>query len=134
MAGLRETSSCSAPGEEHGCNVCSAQWFWTKKHLGGCSWKFESFAEADLRVTSTRLAMMSFDVNTSRSLSATNRKDLKPTRVLHLSICHPYFFLLLSTQEFLQNSPSMASPNPLRHEVIRIYKRPSAPMPQKLQT
>ena len=77
MAGLRETSRCSSYGEEHGCNVYSAQWFWVRKHLGGLrASSRRSFAEADqgdLRVTSALQTMMSFDVNTE-SLECHQRK------------------------------------------------------------
>jgi len=81
MAGLRETSGCSTHGEEHDCNVYSAQWFWMRKHLGGLRASSRpSFAEADLSVTSARQTMMSFDVNTQRSLNAINGRHNTPTQ------------------------------------------------------
>lgn len=85
MAGLRETSRCSTHGEEHGCNVYSAQWFWVRKHPGGLrASSRRSFAEADLPVTSARQTMMSFDVNIWRSLNAINVRHLTPTQIHQL--------------------------------------------------
>jgi hypothetical protein len=68
---LRETSRCSARGEEHGCNVYSAQWFfWVRKHLGG------------LRKLKT---IMGFDVNIWRSFNAINVSYITPNQNLQLS-------------------------------------------------
>jgi hypothetical protein len=85
-----------------------------------CLWKFKSFAEADLRVTSALQTMMSFDVNTSRSLSAINTRISTPTQVFQLSASHFHLILKSSCSSYLKavsfnlSSHGNTQPSPLR--------------------